>query len=350
MKKTGVLLINLGTPDSPSTSDVRRYLREFLNDPRVIDISPLRRFFLVNFIIVPTRAPKSAKLYKELWNMWNGESPLWSFGKKLKSLTQERFNGNNITVHFAMRYQNPSLESVLREMENAHYDRIVILPLFPHNASASTGSAIEKAMKIIGKWWSMPEISIVESFFDHPKYVAAFVEKAKKHNVAEFDHVIFSYHGLPERQIEKVHPNFKCADCNCPNEYNKEQNLCYRNQCYETSRLIAAQLNLPAEKYTVCFQSRLGKTPWLTPYSDHVVADLGKKGCKKILAFSPAFIADCLETSYEIGVEYQHLFEKAGGTKVQLVESLNDSKLWVDTVEELIRKRTATDKKNCQRL
>ncbi len=341
MKKTGVLLVNLGTPDSPSTSDVRKYLREFLNDPRVIDMSPMGRFFLVNFVIVPTRAPKSAKLYQELWKMWNGESPLWTFGKKLKSLTQARFTKDNITVHFAMRYQNPSMESVLGEMQKANYDQIIILPLFPHNASASTGSAIEKAMKIISKWWSIPEISVIDSFFDHPKYIAAFVSKARQHDVSKFDHVIFSYHGLPERQIDKVHPNLKCSECICDKQFNETQKLCYRNQCYQTSRLIAEQLSIPQDKYTVCFQSRLGKTPWLTPYSDHVVSDLGKKGCKNILAFSPAFIADCLETSYEIGIEYQHIFSANGGKKIQLVESLNDSSLWVDAVEEMIRKRTA---------
>ncbi|MBN4072695.1 ferrochelatase [Crocinitomix catalasitica] len=337
MKKTGVLLINLGTPDSPGTADVRRYLREFLNDPRVIDISAFRRFMLVNGIIVPRRAPKSAKLYRQLWEMWDGESPLWTFGKKLRSLSQERFKNENVTVHFAMRYQNPSLDSVLAEMKVAAYDQIVILPLFPHNASASTGSAIEKSLKIIQKWWSIPDVKIVSTFYNHPKYISAFVENASKHEVAAFDHVIFSYHGLPVRQIDKIHPKLKCSDCSCDKTFNEDYKLCYRNQCYETSRLIVAQLNISEEDYTVCFQSRLGKTPWLKPYSDHVVADLAKVGKKKILALSPAFIADCLETSFEIGVEYQEIFEERGGDKVQLVESLNDSSAWVDCIEDLIR-------------
>ena len=338
MKKTGVLLINLGTPDSPSTGDVRKYLREFLNDPRVIDISAFGRFMLVNGIIVPLRAPKSAKLYKELWNMWDGESPLWTFGKKLKQLSQERFKEEeNVTVHFAMRYQNPSLDKVLEEMKELAYDQIIILPLFPHNASASTGSAIEKALKIINKWWSIPDIKVISAFYNHPKYIDAFVEKALMHQLDEYDHILFSYHGLPERQIDKVHPKLKCSDCNCDQEFNEDYKLCYRNECYETSRLIAEKLGLEADRYTSCFQSRLGKTPWLTPYSDQVVEELAKEGKKKILAFSAAFIADCLETSYEIGVEYQEIFEDHGGEKVQLVESLNDSSTWVDCVEELLR-------------
>jgi protoporphyrin/coproporphyrin ferrochelatase len=339
VKKTGVLLINLGTPDSPETSDVRRYLTEFLNDERVIDISAVGRFFLVNGVIVPFRAPKSAKIYKELWAMWNNESPLLTFGNKLKDLVQQKFAGENVTVELAMRYQNPSLDDVLARMEKAAYDEIIIFPLFPHYASSSTGSAVEKAMKIIRKWWVIPELKIVSAFFDHPGYIEAFADRAKKYDLSGYDHVMFSYHGLPERQIEKVHPAVTCANCKCPEKYNQSQPLCYRNECYQTTRLIAEKLGIPNEKYTVSFQSRLGKTPWLTPYSDKVIEDLAKKGAKKVLAFSPAFIADCLETSIEIGHEYQGIFTANGGEKVQLVESLNDSPIWVDTVCSIIREK-----------
>lgn len=339
MKKTCVLLINLGTPDSPKTSDVRRYLTEFLNDPRVIDINPVGRFFLVNGIIVPFRAPKSAKIYKELWNMWGGNSPLLTYGNKLKSLVQEKLKDQAVTVELAMRYQNPSLDSVLARIEKERYDQIIILPLFPHYASSSTGSAVEKAMHLIRQWWTIPEIKIISHFFDHPGYIDAFVARARQYNLAEYDHFMFSYHGLPERQIEKVHPELTCSQCNCPEKFNKNQSHCYRNECYETTRLIAQKLNIPKEKYTVSFQSRLGKTPWLTPYSDKVVEDLAKNGAKKILAFSSAFIADCLETSVEIGGEYQHIFQANGGEKVQLVESLNDSPIWVNAVCEMIRER-----------
>lgn len=337
MQKTGVLLINLGTPDSPKTKDVRRYLTEFLNDPRVIDISSVGRFFLVNGIIVPFRAPKSAKIYKELWEMWDNESPLLTYGNKIKQLVQEKFEGEDITIELAMRYQNPSLDEVLARMETVGYDRIVILPLFPHYASSSTGSAVEKALRIIRKWWVIPDIKVISNFFDEEGYIDAFVARARQYNIEEYDHFLFSYHGLPERQIDKVHPKLKCSECDCHLEFREDQRLCYRNECYETTRLIAGKLGLNPEQYTVAFQSRLGKTPWLTPYSDKVIEDLAKSGAKKIMAFSPAFIADCLETSVEIGVEYQEIFEEHGGEKVQLVESLNDSPLWIDTVVDLIK-------------
>ncbi|MFT5823280.1 MAG: ferrochelatase [Crocinitomix sp.] len=336
-KKTCVLLINLGTPDSPKTRDVRTYLTEFLNDPRVIDINAVGRAALVNGIIVPLRAPKSAKIYQELWDLWDGESPLLTFGKKLRELVQAKFDPTtNVKVEFAMRYKNPSLNSVLKRIEAEGYDRIVVMPLFPHYASSSTGSAIEKTLNIIRKWWVIPELKVIQSFYDHPGYIAAFVDKAKQHNLADYDHVLFSYHGLPERQIDKVHPTMACNTCNCDKVYKTDQRLCYRNACYETTRLIANSLGLSENEYTVAFQSRLGKTPWLQPYSDKVVEDLAKAGKKKVLAFSAAFVSDCLETSIEIGVEYQEIFEEHGGEKIQLVESLNDSEKWVNTVHELI--------------
>lgn len=339
MKKTGVLLINLGTPDSPKTKDVRRYLTEFLNDPRVIDISKVGRALLVNGIIVPFRAPKSAKIYKELWDMWDGESPLLTYGKILKEKIQSRFSEQNVTVELAMRYQNPSLDEVMERMEKAGYDQIIVMPLFPHYASASTGSAVEKVMKLMRKWWAIPEVKIVAEFFDHPGYIDAFVEKALVHKIEDYDHIIFSYHGLPMRQLTKVHPELECADCDCDKAYKPEYRLCYQNECYETTRLIAAKLGLKKSDYTVSFQSRLGKTPWLKPYSDQIVEEQAKSGSKKLLMFSPAFIADCLETSVEIGVEYQEIFEEHGGEKVQLVESLNDSQKWTDTVYSLIQER-----------
>lgn len=338
-KKTGVLLINLGTPDSPSTKDVRRYLSEFLNDPRVIDINAVGRAVLVNGVIVPFRAPKSAKIYKELWELWDGESPLLTFGKKLQKLVQAQFNADEVTIEFGMRYQNPSLNDVLERMQKARYDQLIIFPLFPHYASSSSGSAIEKAMNIIRKWWSIPEVKIISNFYNHPGYISAFVDRAKQYDIESYEHVLFSYHGLPERQIDKVHPELKCADCNCNEKFNPNQELCYRNECYETTRLIAKELGIDPKNYTVAFQSRLGKTPWLQPYSDQVVEHLAKEGKKKILAFSAAFVADCLETSIEIGDEYQEIFEEHGGEKIQLVESLNDSPIWVDTVKSIIEER-----------
>jgi ferrochelatase len=337
VKKTGVLLVNLGTPDSPKTKDVRRYLTEFLNDPRVIDINPVGRFLLVNGIIVPFRAPQSAKIYKELWEMWGGESPLLTYGNILKKELEEKFKDENVTVELAMRYQNPSLNEVCDRMKKEHYDEIIILPLFPHYASASSGSAVEKAMRLIKDWPAVPGIKIIPQFYNNPGYIKTVVSRAKEHDIESFDHILFSYHGIPERQLEKQHPELKCADCNCPEKFNEDHPLCYRNTCFETTRLVAKELGLSEDQYTTCFQSRLGKTPWLRPYSDKVIEELVKGGAKKLLAFSPAFVADCLETSVEIGEEYQEIVEEHGGEKIQLVASLNDSPIWIDTVEEMVR-------------
>lgn len=333
--KIGVLLINLGTPDSPSVKDVRRYLFEFLNDPRVIDINPIGRFFLVNFIIVPFRAFKSAKVYRELWTE-NG-SPILLYGESVKKKLQKEL-GEQFEVELAMRYQNPSLDDVLARMRKKNYNKIIVFPLFPQYASASTGSAIDKAMKIISKWWVIPELRIISQFYDDEGYINSVVEQGKKHNINNYDHVLFSYHGLPVRQVDKVYKDGKpCDDHNCENEITEDNKYCYKAVCYATSRVIADRLSIPKEKYTVCFQSRLDKD-WLEPFSDKVVIEQAKKGAKKLLVFSPAFVADCLETTIEIGAEYQELFEKHGGEKVQLVESLNDHPLWIDALKNMILK------------
>jgi ferrochelatase len=331
--KTGVLLIQLGTPDSPAVKDVRRYLREFLSDARVIDINWLARTLLVNLIIAPFRAPKSAKIYKQLWTE-NG-SPLLFYSERLKSKLQIII-GNDFDIELAMRYQNPSMESVLEIMRKKNYQRIIILPLFPQYASATNGSAIEKAMNIIKKWWVIPEIKVISQFYDDEGYISCFVQNAKKYNMTEYDHVLFSYHGLPERQVDKVYDDGKpCSDHNCENEITEDNKFCYKATCYATTRALTEKLKIPNEKYTVCFQSRLDDK-WLKPFADKTVIEQAKKGTKKLLVFSPAFVADCLETTIEIGHEYQQLFVQNGGEKVQLVESLNDSDMWVETVKNLI--------------
>lgn len=337
--RTGVLLIQLGTPDSPSTSDVRRYLSEFLNDPRVIDIPWLARKLLVNGIIVPFRAPKSAKIYKELWEFGKGVSPLMTHTENVVKLVQDRFDASEVTVEMAMRYQNPSMDVVLEKMRKANYDQLIIIPLFPQYASASSGSAIEKAMNIIRKWWVIPEVKIVSQFWDHDGYIDSVVDRAKAFNWEEYDHVLFSYHGLPERQVDKVYDGSDlCTDQPCELEVNDKNKFCYKATSYATTRLIAEKLNIPEDKYTVCFQSRLDKK-WLTPFSDKVVEDWGKKGAKKLLVFSPAFVADCLETIIEIGGEYQEIFEEHGGEKVQLVPSSNDHPRFIDCLVDMIEKR-----------
>ncbi|MBT1699804.1 ferrochelatase [Fulvivirgaceae bacterium PWU4] len=330
--KTGVLLINLGTPDSPSVSDVRSYLSQFLNDPRVIDIPWLSRKILVNLIIVPFRAPKSAKVYSKLWTA-NG-SPLLYYSNRVKELLQQAL-GNEFDVHLAMRYKNPSIPDVLEKMRKANYAKIVVLPMFPQYASASTGSALEEVLRVIRKWWVIPELKVISQYYDHPDFIEGFAQRGRQHNINEYDHVLFSYHGLPERQVDKVYADGLCANHDCEHEVTEENKFCYKATCYATTRLLAAKLGIPQEKYTVCFQSRLDEK-WLKPFSDVVVADCAKKGMKKILVFSPAFTADCLETVIEIGEEYQEIFHKHGGEKVQLVESLNDHPVWIRCLQDLV--------------
>ena len=335
MKKTCVLLIQLGTPDSPKTSDVRRYLSEFLNDPRVIDLPYLARKLLVNGIIVPFRAPKSAKIYQELWEMSGGVSPLITHTENVTQLLQEKMD-EQFTVEFAMRYQNPSMDMVLEKIRKVNYDKIIIIPLFPQYASASSGSAIEKAMNIIRKWWVIPEIKIVSQFWDSEGYINSIVERSKAFDPKSYDHVLFSYHGLPERHVDKVYEGTDlCADQPCESELNDKNKLCYKATCFATTRLIAEKLNLKDSDYTVCFQSRLDKK-WLTPFSDEIVEEWAKKGAKKLLVFSPAFVADCLETLVEIGSEYQEIFEEHGGETVDLVPSSNDHPEFISCLNELV--------------
>jgi ferrochelatase len=340
MNKTTVLLVNLGTPDSPSVKDVRRYLFEFLNDPRVIDLHAIARFFLVNLIIVPFRAPKSAKIYKELWTN-NGlpdgteGSPILYYGKSVQEKLQQAL-GDNFDVHLAMRYQSPSMDDVLANLYKKNLEKIIVIPLFPQYASATTGSVIDKAMKIISKWWVIPEVKFISQYYDNEGFINTIIERTKKYNLDEYDHILFSYHGLPVRQVDKVYKDGTlCEEHNCETEINDTNRYCYKATCFATTRLIAEKLNLSPEKYTVCFQSRLDKN-WLEPFADDVIIEQAKKGSKKLLVFSPAFVADCLETLIEIGFEYQKLFEEHGGEKVQLVESLNDHPMWIKTLKNIV--------------
>ena len=340
MNKTAIILVNLGTPDSPSVKDVRKYLFEFLNDPRVIDIPAIARFFLVNLIIVPFRAPKSAKIYEHLWinnGLPNGikGSPILYFGKSVREKLQQVL-GDDFDVQLAMRYQNPSMNEVFKNLYKKNLEKIIIIPLFPQYASATTGSVIDKAMKIISKWWVIPEIKFISQYYNNPGFINTTIERAKKYNIEEYDHILFSYHGLPVRQVDKVYKDGTlCEEHNCEIEINETNQFCYKATCYATTRLIVEKLKLPSEKYTVCFQSRLDKN-WLEPFADKVIIEQAKKGAKKLLVFSPAFVADCLETLIEIGFEYQKLFEEQGGEKVQLVESLNDHPMWIETLKEMV--------------
>ena len=330
--RTGVLLINLGTPDSPSVGDVRSYLSQFLNDPRVIDIPWVFRKILVNLIIVPFRAPKSAKIYQKLWTP-NG-SPLLYYSLKVRELLQNELQ-SEYEVHLAMRYKNPSIPDVMEKMKKRNYSRIIVVPLFPQYASASTGSAHDEVMRVLRTWWVIPDITFVSQYYDRPAFINAIVERARKYDINTFDHILFSYHGLPERHVDKVYNNGLCADHDCENKITEENKYCYKATCYATTRLLAEAIKIPKDKYTVCFQSRLDEK-WLKPFSDKVVEECARKGMKKILVFSPAFTADCLETIIEIGDEYQEIFKLHGGEHVQLVESLNDHPLWIRCLKEIV--------------
>tara|TARA_B110000093_G_C12972529_1_gene413915 strand:+ start:4131 stop:5078 length:948 start_codon:yes stop_codon:yes gene_type:complete len=314
-------------------------LSEFLNDPRVIDLPYLVRKILVNGIIVPFRAPKSAKIYKELFDRSNGESPLLTHTQSLTSLLQDRFKETDVHVEFAMRYQNPSMDSVMERIRKENFDHIILLPLFPQYASASSGSAIEKGLNILRKWWVIPKVSVINEFWREEGYINSIIERSKAFNLSEFDHVLFSYHGLPNRHVDKVYEGSDlCSDQPCEIELNEKNKFCYKATAYATTRLIAEKLQLKESDYTVCFQSRLDKK-WLTPFSDKVVEDWAKKGAKKLLVFSPAFVADCLETTIEIGSEYQEIFEENGGETVSLVPSSNDHPEFINCLENLIQKQ-----------
>lgn len=335
--KAGVLLVNLGSPDSPETPDVRKYLREFLMDKRVMDIPFISRFLLINFIIAPFRSPKSAKIYKELWE--ERGSPLIFYGEDVKAMLQERL-GKDYVVSLGMRYQKPSIASALEELRKADVNSILVIPLFPQYASASTGTAIAKVMEVVEGWEVIPNMKFISNFVEEPLFIEAFAAIARKYmQKTTYDYFVFSYHGLPERQIKKAAVDNYCRlSDQCCSVYNKKNQFCYRAQCFHTTRLLAAALDIPKDKYEIGFQSRLGKSPWIKPYTDELIRELPGQGKKKVLAFSPSFIADCLETTIEVGDEFKEIFMEAGGEEWQLVESLNTSDLWIDCLQEMVLK------------
>jgi protoporphyrin/coproporphyrin ferrochelatase len=336
MTRFGILLVNLGTPDSPKPRDVYRYLQEFLLDPRVIDIPTFQRNLLVRGIIVPFRHRKSARTYQEVWTTKG--SPLMVYGQRLRDKLQALM-GEHVPVELAMRYQNPSILKGLEALRSKQVQHIIIVPLFPQYASATTGSVHDKVMEILRTWQSIPELSFISNYATHPAFLDAFAVQGQRYNWKEFDHVVFSFHGLPERQIFKGDDHGVCTLGDCCNSLGPANHLCYRAQCFATARGIAERLGIPESAYTVAFQSRLGKAEWIKPYSEPLIIDLAKQGMKRLLVFSPAFVADCLETIYEIGIEYQEVFEKHGGEKIQLVESLNDSDVWVKGLKQIIDER-----------
>lgn len=336
--KTAVLLINLGTPDNPSTPAVRKYLTEFLNDRRVIDISAVGRFFLVNTVIVPFRSSRSAKLYKHIWS--DKGSPLLYHSQELKKKLQARL-GENYFVELAMRYQSPDIKTALENIRKQKPRKIIVCPLYPQYASSSTGSTLEKVFTEMRSWEVIPEVHFTSNFFDDEAIIDCYAGEGKKFNLGNYDHILFSYHGLPERQIKKASAHYGDNSCflgTCCEAQTERNQYCYRANCFKTTQLIAKKLGLPREKYTICFQSRLGRSEWIKPYTDQVLKDRAKLGDKKLLVFSPAFVADCLETIYEIGTEYSDAFKSYGGAQVDLVPSLNSNDNWVDALANKLTK------------
>lgn len=332
MNKEAIVLINLGTPNSPSVKDVRNYLSEFLNDPFVIDINPIARFLLVNMIIVPFRAPKSAKAYQELWT--DEGSPLMVYGQKLEEKLRTKVQ-DKADVYLAMRYQNPSMQKVFDEMKNKGYEKLTVIPLYPQYATSTTETIYVEMEKLMRTWSKLPEIKFIDQFYDHPLFIETIAKRAEKYNFDDYDHIIFSYHGLPKRQLNKLYRDATtCDDHDCSKEINDTNQKCYLATCYATTRLLVERLGLEEEQYSVGFQSRLGRG-WVKPFTDKILEELAGQGKKNVLVFCPAFVSDCLETIVEIGIEYQEEFEEWGGHKVQLVESLNDHDIFVDCLANM---------------
>ena len=337
MNKPALLIVNLGTPDSPSYFNVFKYLREFLMDGRVIDIPAFFRFILVTLIICPLRSFSSGKIYKQLWDLSGGESPLLKNTRELTTKlneAQEKFN-----VFYAMRYQTPSIKSTLAHIQKTNPTDLIVFPLFPHYASATSGSVYAEVTKQLSKEWVIPNFNFISQYYDHPAFIEAWIKTAQNYDIEQYDKILFSYHGLPKSQVNKVYKDLQCDGKNCEHEINDDNHYCYKATVYETSKLIADRLNIPQEKYEVSFQSRLTNN-WLEPFSDEVLKSYPAKGIKKVLVFSPAFTADCLETIIEIGHEYKELFEESGGQKLDYVESLNFSDAWVQAIIEIVNSKS----------
>ena len=330
----GVLLVNLGTPDSSKPKDVKRYLNEFLTDGRVIDVPWLMRQFLVRGVIVPKRYKDSAKTYREIWSSTG--SPLMFYGKELEKALQEKL-GKNFVVRLSMRYKKPSIESGLFYLRDKNISHLVILPLFPHYASATTGSLYQEAFQILKSWPTIPSLQCIQEYAEHPGFIKTFVKQAEKYDLDSYDHILFSYHGLPQRQLRKADQAGWCLQSKkCCEKMTEENRNCYGAQSFATTRALAHALNLASSRFTHCYQSRLGKEPWMQPYTKDVIEKNARLGNKRLLVFCPSFVCDCLETLYEVGIEYRDLFREKGGHELDFVSSLNTHPTWIETLESII--------------
>ncbi len=331
-KKRGILLMNLGSPDSTSVKDVRKYLNEFLMDGRVIDSPYLLRMLLVKGIIVPFRAPKSAEAYRTIWT--KDGSPLIVLTQQLQELLQEQ---TAAPVEIAMRYGNPTPAAAFENLmkRQSGLEEVLAIPLYPHYAMASFETAVEFAKEIHLKNNYPFNLNFIKPFYNDADYITAMAETMRPFLNEDYDHILFSYHGIPERHIKKTDPTgCHCLQVsNCCEVKSTAHDYCYRHQCFTTTKLITEQLNIPANKYSNSFQSRLGKG-WLQPFTDIRLEEMPKEGIKKLLILCPAFISDCLETLEEIEERGRESFIKAGGETYKMIPCLNTSPLLVSLIKK----------------
>lgn len=329
MIEKGVLLINLGTPLSAEIDDVKRYLREFLTDKRVINLPTPLRYLLVYGAILPFRAKKSALAYQSIWTEFG--SPLLYLSQDLAQQLQTQL-GAQYKVALGMRYSKPSIACALEQLKDC--TSITVLPLYPQYSSAATGSALEEVMRLVMQKEVIPSLNILSEFYQHPAYIKAQAQLIKTHLKPDY-HLLFSYHGITEKQIHLSGCQTVCST-SCPIDSLKNPN-CYKAQCEYTSFLLAQALGLEPHQYSTSFQSRLGKTPWIKPYTDEHVAELITKGVKNLVVVCPSFVTDCLETLEEIGIRANKRWKSLGGENFELIPCMNSSPLWIQAIVELIQ-------------
>jgi ferrochelatase len=329
-----VLLVNLGSPDSTSVGDVRRYLNEFLMDGRVIDTPWLLRRFIVGLILI-NRPKAAAHAYQSIWTREG--SPLIVTSRNVREKLQERIS---VPVELAMRYQNPSIEGALRKLAEQQVDETLLIPLFPHYAMSSYETAVVRVRQVARKIAPRMRIVVQPPYGDAPDYIAALAASAANHLEAGYDHLLFSFHGIPERHLRRSDRTGRhcLAKPDCCEVASPAHATCYRAQCFKTVAAFVKPAGVPAGKYSVSFQSRLGRDPWLKPYTDLVLAGLPGRGIKRLLVICPAFVSDCLETLEEIGLRGRETFLSAGGETFAQIPCLNEHPLWIAALEKMVRR------------
>lgn len=329
-----ILLVNLGSPDSLSVPDVRRYLNQFLMDERVIDVPWLSRRFIVGMILI-NRPKETAHAYQSIWTPEG--SPLIVTSRNVQKKLQARVT---VPVELAMRYQNPSIESAVKKLSSQGVDDVLLIPLFPHYAMSSYETAVVRVQEMAKKYAPQMKVTVQPPYGSAKDYIAALLATAEEYLRQEYDHLLFSFHGVPERQIKKSDPTHQhcLMSAGCCSTPSPAHQYCYRHQCYRTAEEFAAAAHLPAGKWSVSFQSRLGNHPWLKPYTDFELERLPKAGVKRILVMSAAFVSDCLETIEELGIRGKETFLQSGGEKFSLIPCLNEHPAWITTLENMAKK------------